>query len=74
MSGRPSKSRQEPLGPDETFSALVTRLIITNQAERAMRDRQKRNMLSIRPDSGSNGVRESLNGADAESQEQRGLG
>ena len=74
MSGRPSKSRQEPLGPDETFSALVTRLIITNQTERAMRDRQNRNMLSIRPDSGSNGVRESLNGADSESQEQRGLG
>ncbi|HUZ80954.1 MAG TPA: hypothetical protein VMU73_01790, partial [Gaiellaceae bacterium] len=37
MSGRLSKSRQEPLGPDETFSALVTRLIITNRAERATR-------------------------------------
>ena len=39
MSGRPSKSRQQPLGPDETFSALVTRLIITNRTERASRDR-----------------------------------
>ena len=39
MSGRLSKSRQQPLGPDETFSALVTRLIITNRAERATRER-----------------------------------
>jgi hypothetical protein len=38
MSGRLSKSRQQPLGPDETFSALVTRLIMTNREERARRD------------------------------------
>jgi hypothetical protein len=37
MSARLSKARQEPLDPDETFSALVTRLIITNRAERASR-------------------------------------
>ena len=35
MSGRLSKPRLEPLDPDEAFSALVTRLIITNRAERA---------------------------------------
>jgi hypothetical protein len=39
MSARLSKARQEPRDPDETFSALVTRLIITNRAERASRDR-----------------------------------
>jgi hypothetical protein len=50
MSGRRSKSRQEPLGPDETFSALVTRLIITNRAERATRDRA-RPTLSALPES-----------------------
>ena len=50
MSGRLSKSRQEPLGPDETFSALVTRLIITNRAERATRDRV-RPTLSALPES-----------------------
>jgi hypothetical protein len=38
MTARIAKSRQEPLGPDETFSALVTRLITTNRAERAMRN------------------------------------
>ena len=38
MSGRLSKPRQEPLDPDETFSALVTRLIITNRTERASSD------------------------------------
>jgi hypothetical protein len=39
MSARLSKPRQEPRDPDETFSALVTRLIITNRAERASRER-----------------------------------
>ena len=39
MTARIAKTRQEPLGPDETFSALVTRLITTNRAERAQRER-----------------------------------
>jgi hypothetical protein len=39
MSARLTKARQEPRDPDEMFSALVTRLIITNRAERASRDR-----------------------------------
>jgi hypothetical protein len=39
MTARIAKSRQEPLGPDETFSALITRLITTNRAERAIRDK-----------------------------------
>jgi hypothetical protein len=39
MTARIAKSRQEPLGPDETFSALITRLISTNRAERATRDK-----------------------------------
>jgi hypothetical protein len=43
MTGRIAKTRQEPLGPDETFSALVTRLITTNRAERAMRDKANKN-------------------------------
>jgi hypothetical protein len=38
MTARIAKSRQDPLGPDETFSALITRLITTNRAERASRD------------------------------------
>jgi hypothetical protein len=38
MTARIAKSRQEPLGPDETFSALITRLITTNRAERASRE------------------------------------
>jgi hypothetical protein len=38
MTQRIAKSRQEPLGPDETFSALITRLISINRAERANRD------------------------------------
>jgi hypothetical protein len=46
MSARLSKSRQEPLGPDETFSALVTRLIITNRAERATRERIRPTIVS----------------------------
>ena len=51
MSGRVSKSRQQPLGPDETFSALVTRLIITNRAERASRERISPTTLSVLPES-----------------------
>jgi len=39
MTARVAKSRQEPLGPDETFSALITRLIVTNRAERAIREK-----------------------------------
>jgi hypothetical protein len=39
MTARIAKTRQEPLGPDETFSALITRLITTNRAERASRDK-----------------------------------
>jgi hypothetical protein len=38
MTARIAKSRQEPLGPDETFSALITRLITTNRVERAVRE------------------------------------
>ncbi len=62
MSGRPSKSRQQPLGPDETFSALVTRLIITNRAERAARDRVVPTSLSVVPDPPSNTLREAQGG------------
>ncbi|HVC03710.1 MAG TPA: hypothetical protein VND88_03450 [Candidatus Acidoferrales bacterium] len=40
MTARIGRTRQEPLDPDETFSALVTRLITTNRAERASRDRE----------------------------------
>jgi hypothetical protein len=43
MTARVAKTRQEPLGPDETFSALVTRLITTNRVERAMRDKAGKN-------------------------------
>jgi hypothetical protein len=39
MTARIANSRQEPLGPDETFSALITRLITTNRAERATREK-----------------------------------
>ena len=39
MTARVANSRQEPLGPDETFSALITRLIVTNRAERAIREK-----------------------------------
>ena len=42
MTPRIAKSRQEPLGPDETFSALITRLITTNRAERATREHASR--------------------------------
>ena len=42
MTARIAKSRQEPLGPDETFSALITRLIVTNRAERATREKAGR--------------------------------
>jgi hypothetical protein len=65
MSGRPSKSRQEPLGPDETFSALVTRLIITNRAERASREKISTTTLSALPETIGNGRGESLNGSEA---------
>ncbi len=34
---RAASARQEPLDPDEVFSALITRLIATNEAERAVR-------------------------------------
>jgi hypothetical protein len=57
VSGRLSKSRQEPLGPDETFSALVTRLIITNRVERASREKLSPT-LSTLPDSSGDGLGE----------------
>jgi hypothetical protein len=63
MSGRPSKSRQQPLGPDETFSALVTRLIVTNRAERAVQDKIGPTTLSVVPDPASNTLRETQGGA-----------
>jgi hypothetical protein len=50
MSGRLSKSRRQPLGPDETFSALVTRLIMTNRAERATSERIGPTSPSALPD------------------------
>jgi hypothetical protein len=50
VSGRRSLTRQEPLGPDETFSALVTRLIITNRAERAGRDKISPTVQSPMPE------------------------
>lgn len=57
MSARLSKSRQEPLGPDETFSALVTRLIITNRVERASREKISPT-LSALPDASGDRLRE----------------
>jgi len=63
MSGRPSKSRQQPLGPDETFSALVTRLIITNRAERAVRERISPTTLSVVPEPVSDALSEAHGGA-----------
>jgi hypothetical protein len=63
MSARPSKSRQQPLGPDETFGALVTRLIITNRSERAVRDRILPTNLSVVPDPPSDALREAHGGA-----------
>ena len=57
MSGRLSKSRQEPLGPDETFSALVTRLIITNRVERSTREKISPT-LSALPDASGDGLGE----------------
>ncbi len=65
MSGRLSKSRQQPLGPDETFSALVTRLIITNRAERASREKIGP-VLSALPDPPGDPFREALGGSGAE--------
>jgi hypothetical protein len=61
MSGRPSKTRQQPLGPDETFSALVTRLIITNRAERAVREKIGPT-LSVVPDPAGDALREAQGG------------
>jgi hypothetical protein len=66
MSGRLSKSRQQPLGPDETFSALVTRLIITNRAERASRDRISPT-LSAPPETRGDRLGEPRRGSDAQS-------
>jgi hypothetical protein len=54
VSDRLSRSRQLPLGPDEVFSALVTRLIMTNRAERANWDRI-RPTLSALPEAGDDG-------------------
>jgi hypothetical protein len=65
MSGRLSKSRQQPLGPDETFSALVTRLIITNRAERATRARIGP-VQSAAPDPPGDGFGEAVGGSAAE--------
>lgn len=62
MSGRLSKSRQQPLGPDETFSALVTRLIITNRAERARRDKISPTTLSTLPEAADDGFAEPRSG------------
>ena len=66
MSNRPSKSRQQPLGPDETFSALVTRLIITNRVERASRDRASPT-LSVLPETRGDRNGEPRRGSDAQS-------
>ena len=67
MSGRLSKSRQQPLGPDETFSALVTRLIITNRVERASRDRISPTTLSALPEARGDRRGEPRGGSDAKS-------
>jgi hypothetical protein len=67
MSARLLKSRQEPLGPDETFSALVTRLIITNRAERAKRERTRPTIVSDAPESRSDRGGEPRSGSGAES-------
>ncbi len=66
MSGRPSKTRQQPLGPDETFGALVTRLIITNRAERASRDRSAPMPPSVVHEMGGDRDREARGGSRAE--------
>ncbi len=65
MSGRLSKSRQQPLGPDETFSALVTRLIITNRTERATREKISPTTLSVLPEANGDRRREPRGGAGA---------
>ena len=67
MSGRLSKSRQEPLGPDETFSALVTRLLIANRAERATRDRISPSTLSALPETHSDRGGEPRSSSEAKS-------
>jgi|HubBroStandDraft_4_1064222.scaffolds.fasta_scaffold22350_2 hypothetical protein len=66
MSSRVSKSRQQPLGPDETFSALVTRLIITNRAERATREKIRPMTLSVLPEPNGDGHREPRSRAGAQ--------
>ena len=66
MSGRLSKSRQEPLGPDETFSALVTRLIITNRVERATREKISPT-LSTLPDAAGDRLGKTRSGSGTES-------
>ncbi len=66
MSRGLSRSRQEPLGPDETFSALVTRLIITTRAERATRDRI-RPTLSAPPETNGDSLSQPRGGAAAKS-------
>jgi hypothetical protein len=48
MTERVANTRQAPLGPDETFSALVTRLITTNRVERALRDRANEHGPTLR--------------------------
>ena len=48
MTARIGRTRQEPLDPDEIFSALVTRLITTNGAERASRDREMKDGPVVR--------------------------
>jgi hypothetical protein len=67
MTARLSKSRQEPLGPDETFSALVTRLIITNRAERATRERIRPTVVPDLSEPRSDGRREARFGSGAKS-------
>ncbi len=67
MSARLSKSRQEPLGPDETFSALVTRLIITNRAERATSERIRPTVVPDLADPRGDGRREARFGTGAKS-------
>jgi hypothetical protein len=66
MSARLSKPRQ-PLGPDEAFSALVTRLIITNRAERASRDRISPMTLSVMRETRSDRGGEPRRGSDLKS-------
>jgi hypothetical protein len=50
MSSRLAMSRQAPLGPDEGFEELVARLIRTNRAEIAQREKAGRNGSAVRHD------------------------